>query len=99
LDQLGRDGAAVDGGEGAAAPGAGGVDGPREQLLAGACLALEQDRDGPGGDVAGAVEEPGHRLAAVNDGSELGDLGRQGGAVALEGGVGAAQEVGNQLGG
>jgi hypothetical protein len=99
LDQLGRDGAAVDRDEGAAAPGAGGVDGPGEQLLAGAGLALEQDRDGPRGDMAGAAEEAGHRLAAVDDGGELGDLGRQGGAVALERGVRAAQEVGDQLGG
>jgi hypothetical protein len=75
------------------------VDGPGEHLLAGAGLALEEDRDAAGGDEAGAGDEAGHDLAAVDDGGELGDLGRRGGAVALEGGVGAAQEVGDELGG
>src|SRR5690606_537606 len=59
LDQALGQGAAVEGDEGAAGASAGSVDPPGGDLLAGAGLALEQDRD-----VAGGRElEHGERLA------------------------------------
>jgi hypothetical protein len=99
FDELGRERAAVDRDEGAVAAGARAVDRASEELLAGAGLAEEEDRHAAGGDLAGAVDEAGHDLGAVDDGAELRGGGGRRGALALEGGVGGAEEVGEEFGG
>jgi hypothetical protein len=67
LEQLARDGRAIDGDEGAVGAAAAGVDPSRDQLLAGAALAGDQDRGGAGGDAVGDLERAGHRRRTVDD--------------------------------
>ena len=99
LDQVRGDGAAVDGDEGAPAPGAGLVDGAGEQFLAGAGLALDQDGDGARGGAAGAGDGALHGGAAVDDGVEFGGGGRQAEGEPLQRPVGALEQVGEEVGG
>jgi hypothetical protein len=99
LHQVWGYGAAVDGDEGPVEAGAGLVDGAGQEFLAGAGLALDQDRDGAGRDPAGAGNDPLHGGAAVDDGGELRGLRGQAGGEAIKFAVGAGEQVREEVGG
>jgi hypothetical protein len=96
LDQLARDGAAVDGDELAGAT-TGGVDRAGQELLAGAGLALDQDRHVPARGPGGLVEDPGHDRAAVDDVGEGRELGRRADGQVGEAGAGQGHQLGRDV--
>ena len=98
LDETFRQRAAVDLLERAAAAAALGVDGAREQLLAGPRLALDEHGDIVGSDASGAGPGTVHRRAAAEDPVEFGRLRRQAGGQAGQLAVGFAQERRHVLG-
>ena len=68
LDQILRDGAAIDGDEGLGSAGAFALDGARDQLLADARFAFDQHRDGG---VGGPVAELDHALHGIAAGDQV----------------------------
>ncbi len=101
FEEVGGDGAGVDGDEGLVAAGGVLVDGFGDKLLAGAGLALDEDGGAGGGDLGHGVEEAEHGLGFADDVFEviallegalkLNDLGF--GAVAGDGGADVGEEL------
>ena len=101
FEQVGRDGAGVDGDEGLVAARRVGVEGLGDELFAGAALALDEDGGAAGRDLGDEVEEAQHGLALADDvfevvallegALELDDLFF--GAVAGDGGADVGEEL------
>ena len=67
FEQIGGDGAGVDGDEGLVAAGRVGVDGLGDELFAGAAFALDEDGGAAGRDLRDEVEEAEHGVAFADD--------------------------------
>lgn len=97
LDDLGRNGSAVNGNERPLPSRAGSVDGAGQQLFSRPRLSLNQHGDRARGNPSCAEDHSLHRPAAVNDVREFGGLGRQSCAQAFDLPVRPAEEIGEKV--